>query len=274
MVLLGTKISEVAVPEPSLVKAGLEPINPEEPLVSAAARMLESGDYAIPTTDGRVILVESVLNALGSTPHLAKREARLVMSPVQSVPEERIHNIHNIARKSEYPVFPVVNSTGHLIAVWHDGKIVRKPNFARPGTRIKLIIPKVLEHPVVIVDRHRKPVGIIGIKELLRLCLDYVEAKPPVFYSGLEDCGADASEIKQRLETLLEKIGKIVRINFAALHIKRARNFVMKLKVSTKWKMYTVSREGRNPLRILDEITDLVEEEVLEDKEKRLKFRE
>ncbi|MBR9679442.1 MAG: hypothetical protein GOU99_00125 [Candidatus Altiarchaeota archaeon] len=253
----------------------IEPIDGDEPLCVVAKKLLEHKIRFVPIAQSwKAVTVESLLSALKSTTHLAKREARVVMGPIQPILEKRVHNIQNVSSRGGHDALPIVNDAGRLIALWHKGKLVKKPETSKEKTRLKILIPKILKQPVVVIDRHRKPIGILQKRDLLKLSTDYVETEIPIFYSGLDDVAIEKQAVKDRLDSMIKKVSKIVSVNYVSFHIKQRKAFQIKLKLSTRWGSYIIDREGRNPLQLVDELADYIEQEVVENKEKRTKFRE
>jgi len=255
----------------------VRPLSSEEPVYKAAQVMLGKEILSVPVNvEGNVkgITYRIVLGALKSTKELAKREARTIAARVPVVLERRIKNAENIARNAGVNVLPVVNDERKLIGVWINGKFTRRPCVVREGTRVKLVIEKVLGSPVVVINKHREPVGVITVWELLDLAASYRDVNVPVFYSGLETLpDLDREYVKGEVESTLRKIVKIVPVFYMSFNMKKRGTWRVTLKLSTPLRMFNISREGIEPLETIREALELMEREVVQEKEKRTEWK-
>ncbi len=266
-----TPVSKVAIEVPIL--------SPQEKLYEAARKMTEAGVKILPVIAGgeKILAVTSkqIISALEDTKELAKREARVVMSPVAVIRESRAHNAENIAFKSGIPVVPLVNEAGKLIAAWYNGKIMKRVPVVKETTRVKLVCRKLEKNPfVIVVDKQREPKGIIRDDELLTLAASFREVTAPVFYTGVEILEAlDLADLKAMINDTLLKIARIVPVHYAAVRISKRGVWKVNIRVSTRWRMFLAAREGEDLLPVVRDALDAVMEQVRREKEERLKLR-
>ena len=165
----------------------------------------------------------------------------------------------------------IVNESGRLIGLWHRGHRT-KPQIAKESTKIKVIMDK-LDSPVVVVDRNRKPVGIVTKKDIVRAAKNLQVYTTPVFYSGL-DAVPNAEEFKSLVSGMVEKVGRIVRPHHATVRVSCKGVWKVNMKLSTPLKTFVVESQKHNHMAALKECLKILEAEVVEEKEKRLKLRQ
>ncbi|MGB9634855.1 MAG: CBS domain-containing protein, partial [Candidatus Micrarchaeia archaeon] len=75
----------------------------------------------------------------------------------------------------------------------------------------------------IVVSEGDRPVGILSVKDLFEYIAAQREAKP-VYYSGLDASDEEyLPEIRDTVENTVEKLKKIMRIEYVALHYKKQR---------------------------------------------------
>jgi|GEM_PF-2094609 len=252
-------------------------IHNEDPIFKAAQIMVSHEVNAVPVRNGGILTRENkyvtakaVLGAIKSTRHLTKREARMIMHPISLVREDRLSNAPNIAANNRVTSVAVVNAKGKLVGVWHNGKVYRQPDLAKEGTRVKLLADKVLNHPVIVVDHQRNPVGVVDIPELLELAAMYREFSAPIFYSGFDVLAPATSEkVKTLIETTLRKISDMVPLIHSSVYLRKKGVWGLKVKVSTKWRAFIRFKESSDLMQLLEQVMEgLLEEVKVEKKQK------
>lgn len=192
---------------------------------------------------------------------LVDREVGTVMGPCSTT-----RNIEKLSGTTA-----IVNESGRLIGLWHKSHRM-KPQIAKENTKIKVIIDK-LESPVVVVDRHRKPIGLVTKKDVMLAAEDVQEYTTPVFYSGL-DTIPNAGEFKSITLNMVEKISKIAKPRHATVRVSHKGVWKINIKLSTSLRTFVVESQKHDCMSALKECLRILEEEVIEEKEKRLKFRQ
>ncbi|MBR9682029.1 MAG: CBS domain-containing protein [Candidatus Altiarchaeota archaeon] len=265
-----TKISEVAVKVPAL--------SPDDPVFIAAQSMLKYDVGAVPIKSGRnpkYITYHAVLGAIKSTKQYTKREARIIMRPTPVISERKISNAKNVADKNDIRAVPVVNLKGKLISMWVSGSILRKPRLVKGGTRLKLIVDKVLNGPVVVINSHREPVGLIDIHELLEMSAMYREFSTPIYYSGLDAiAGSTRDKVKEMIRDTTKKIADIAPIIHTSVYLRKRGVWSVKLKVSTRWRTFIRFKEGTDLMGVFTHILNGLLREVKSEKKKKVDTRQ
>jgi len=242
--------------------------------VFEAARLLLSKKADKVSIEGEKLSVDidTIIRQVQNTPELAKRAAKTFMSSAPRVSESKVSNAHNIATKNNLNVLPVVNESGKLTGTWLSGKITKKPLVVRLGTRAKLVVEKVITHPVVVIDQHRNPMGVVTKKDLLELAASYQEYSIPIFYSGIEDLNG-AETIKEMTESYIQKVNKYSAVTYSSVHVAKRGVWVSNVKVSTPLRTFVTSSESKEPGLSIKESFEKILIEVQHEKDKRLKFR-
>jgi hypothetical protein len=272
MTMLSTPVGEVAVA--SKTESKLRPAPADTPLSGIARLMLKHEAEVYPVEGGKSIGADAIVAAIKETSAFAKREARTVMNPCPVLKESRVRDAKNKAHESGLPVIPIVNDSGHLVAAWVDGKVFRRPPLAKSGTHVKLIADKVLRNPVVVVDKHRVPQGVITKRDMLELAASFKEFEVPIFYSGLETVPVgDKEPLQSLVAETVHKLGKITPIMYASLRLTKRKLWVVKLKLSTPLRTFLATGEAQKRGVAVAKSLDRLSREVMHEKEKRLKLR-
>lgn len=242
--------------------------------VFEAARLLLSKHADKVSIEGEELSVDldTIIRQVQNTPELAKRAAKTFMSSAPRVSESNISNAHNIAARNNLEVLPVVNDSGKLTGTWFSGKVTKKPLVVRLGTRAKLVVEKVLIHPVVVIDKHRNPRGVVTKRDLLELAASYQEYSIPIFYSGVEDLNGSET-IKEMAESYIQKVNRHASVTYSSVHIAKRGVWVSNVKVSTPLRTFITSSESKEPGLSLKESFEKILSEVQHEKDKRLKLR-
>ncbi len=244
----------------------VDPVPPETDVPEVARLMVEHGVDAYPVKGRKLLAVteEAILRNLRDTP-LARREARAVMCPVKAVSERA---------KKVQGVVPVVNDSGKLVAAWVNGKLSRRPLIARAGTHVKLVIDKLMKGPVIVVDKRRTPIGVVTRKDVLALAASFREQEAPVFYSGLEFLPSEDGEaLKLQVAEAMKKITRVTPVSHASFHLGKRGVWSVKFKLSTPFRTFLSGGEAEELGLAVAETLDRMVEEVLREKEKRVKLR-
>jgi len=252
----------------------VKPASSTAPLYEIARLMYERNLRDFPVKDHRLlgITYRIILGALKATKEMARREARTVMSPVPVIRESRLKNAENIASKNQLTLIPVVNETGRLIGIWKRGKFSKKALMVREGTRVKLVIDKVLQDAVVVVNKQRKPVGVIDVDELIELAASYRELTSPIFYAGLENLAEiEREQFKGEVRRAMSKIAKMVPISYASVHLRKKGVWNVKIKLSTPWGTFMSARESNEAIKALFEALQTLTTDVKREKERVVK---
>ena len=249
-------------------------VSPKTKMYEAAKIMVESklDSLKIEGTDASIDL-NTILYQIKNTPEMARRESKLVMSSAPVVFEKNINNAQNVASTNNLDVIPIVNEQKKFIGTWHNGKITKKPIIVKTGTRVKLVVDKVLLHPVVVVDKHRNPVGVITKRDLLELAASYREYTVPIFYSGVEDLD-ESTRIKELVDAAVAKVNKLTKIMYVSLHLSKRGVWVNHTKVSTNFGTFMASSESNEVLSSVKETLDKILSEVKHDKDRRTRLRQ
>jgi CBS domain-containing protein len=239
-----------------------EPAPRDTPLHEIARLMLEAGTDSWPVAGPDLLGVteEAVIRAVKSTGALSKREARTVMVPAEPV---------KCAGESG-EVLPVVNDSGKLTGVSVSGE-VRPPSMVRLHTRVGVVADKVLDGPLVVVDKHREPHGTITRRDVLELAASLQDYGLPVFYSGLE--GAPAGKVREAVASALARVEKVTAVNYASFRLEERGAWSARIKVSTPLRTFVSRAEAEGPLGATESALKRLVGEVVADKEERLKWR-
>ncbi|MBR9680599.1 MAG: hypothetical protein GOU98_02120 [Candidatus Altiarchaeota archaeon] len=249
-------------------------VSPKLKLYEAAKIMIESSLDSL-KVDGvdKSIDINSIIFQLKNTPELAKREAKTVMGVTPLVFEKNISNIQNVASSTNLAVLPIVNEQKKLIGTWFNGRMTKKPLIVKTGTRVKLIVEKVLETPVIVVDKHRNPVGTIDKRDLLELAASYQEYTVPIFYSGVEDL-SEVVRIKELVDDTITKVNKLIKVVYSSVHVSKRGVWVSHIKISTTFGTFISSCESTSPLSSVKESLLKILNEVKHNKDKRTRLRQ
>ena len=99
------------------------------------------------------------------------------------------------------------------------------------------------------------------------------EYTTPIFYSGIDTVPNEA-EFKSTTFNTMEKISKIVRPRHATVRVARKGVWKINMKLSTPLRTFAVESQKHKCMSALKECLKILEAEVIEEKEKRLKFRQ
>lgn len=244
------------------------------PLSGIAKLMLKHGVDAYPVEGGRVVQISTIIGAVKDTGAFAKREARTIMCPTPVVKERRVKNAQNAASESGLDVVPVVNESGHLVASWVNGKVTRRPLIVKAGTHVRLVVDKVMRGPVIVVDKHRAPLGVITKSDFLELAASFKEYEVSVFYSGLESlAGGDREALKEQVLATVQKASKLTPAFHASFRLSKRGVWAANLKLSTPLRTFLATGEAEKRETAVAEALDRLVQEVMHEKEKRTKLR-
>ena len=264
------KISSVAVKVPA--------IDATSPVFIAAQNMLKYDVMAVPVKSGKVqkyLTHHSVIGALKSTRQYARREARVIMRPIPVVSERNTNKAAVTASKNDVRALPVVNSSGKLISVWSSGSITKKPNFVKEGTRLKIIANKISKGPVVVVNNHREPVGLIDVHELLEMAAMYREFSAPIYFSGFDViAGSTRKKIEDLVTETTKKIADIAPLIHTSVYLRKRGVWSAKIKVSTKWRTFIRFKEGSDLMNVFTQSLNGIFREIRVEKKKKVERRE
>ena len=200
-------------------------------------------------------------NELKELRELMDREVGTVMGPCPTT-----KNIEKLSGTTA-----IVNESGRLIGLWHKSHRM-KPQIAKENTKLKIIIDK-LESPVIVVDKNRKPIGLITKNDIVRVADTVQEYTTPIFYSGL-DAVQNMEEFKSTTFNTIEKISKIAKPRHATVRVSSKGVWKINIKLSTSLRTFVVESQKHECMHALKDCLKILEAEVIEEKEKRLKFRQ
>ena len=221
----------------------VEQVPPATPLYRAARLLLSWRVDALPV--GRKgITDELVARAVKDTRQVAKTPAGSIASPIPVVKDSTLSKAENIASKGDYEVLPVVNASGHLVGLWRGGEVHRKFRVVREGTRVRAFIDQALQSPVVVVDKHRKPIGMVGKRELLELAASLREFDIPICYVGKDELGSRAGLAEREVEHAAAKIVKLLPVRFITVRFSRKGVWQVSVKVSHTGGTLMASKES------------------------------
>lgn len=199
------------------------------------------------------------LEELKGMKELSRREASAAMSPCPTVAEG----------KKTSRTAAVVNDSGRLVGFWRRGKSTQ-PTIVRENTKLGVVMEKGL--PAVVVDSHRRPVGLVTLRDLGRLAGEVREYEVPIFYSGLDM--PEAGRFRFQVSRTVEKISRIVKPKHLSVRVACKGVWEIKLKMPTSLRTFVIKGQGHSPLSVLNDCLKRLELEVIEEKDKRLKLRQ